>query len=77
MRNYSKSRAQEKAQENTTPQASASTDPTLTPVIYNYNQTNEYFKKIIGNPFGYACDICDRLRYMNDLKQVYANHTSG
>jgi hypothetical protein len=24
----------------------------------------------IGNPCGYACDICDRLWYMNDLKQV-------
>jgi hypothetical protein len=58
-----------KAQENKTPQASTSTDPSPTPVIYNYNQASQYFQKnFVGNPFGYACDICDRLWYMNDLK---------
>jgi hypothetical protein len=47
-----------KAQENKTPQASTSTDPTPTPIIYNYNQANEYFQKnFIGNPFGYACNV--------------------
>jgi hypothetical protein len=51
-----------KAQENKTSQASTSTDPTPTPIIYNYDQANEYFEKnFIGNPVGYACDICDRL----------------
>jgi hypothetical protein len=41
-----------------TSQASTSTDPTPTPIIYNYNQVNEYFQKnFIGNPFGYACDM--------------------
>jgi hypothetical protein len=40
----------------------------------NYNQANEYFQKnFIGNPFGYACDICDRLWYMNDLNQCTVN----
>jgi hypothetical protein len=34
MRNYWKL----KAQENETPQAYTSTDPTPTPIIYNYNQ---------------------------------------
>jgi hypothetical protein len=44
------------------------TDPTSTPIIYNYNEANEYFQKnFIGNPFGYACDICD-LCYRNNLK---------
>jgi hypothetical protein len=58
MRNYRKS----KAQKNKTPQASTSTDPTPTPIICNYNQANEYFQKnFIGNPFGYACNICGRL----------------
>jgi hypothetical protein len=47
-----------KAQENKTPQASTSTDPTPTPIIYSYNQANEHFQKnFIGNPFGYACDM--------------------
>jgi hypothetical protein len=54
MRNYKK----RKAQENTTSQASTSTDLTPTPNICNYNQANEYFQKnFIGNPFGYACDM--------------------
>jgi hypothetical protein len=44
---------------------------TPTPIIYNYNQATQHFQKnFIGNPFGYASDICDRLWYMNDLKQV-------
>jgi hypothetical protein len=34
MRNYRKRKAQEKAQENKTPQACTSTDPTPTPYIY-------------------------------------------
>jgi hypothetical protein len=39
--------------------------------MYNYDQASEYFqKKFSSNPFGYARDICDRLWYMNDLKQV-------
>jgi hypothetical protein len=43
-----------KAQENKTPQASTSADTTPTPIIYSYNQANEYFQKnFIGNPFGY------------------------
>jgi hypothetical protein len=67
MRNYRKY----KAQDNKTPQASTSTDPTPTPIIYNHNQANEYFlKNFTGNPFGYSCDICDRLRCMTDLKQA-------
>jgi hypothetical protein len=71
MHNYRKCKAHEKAQENKIPQASTSTDPTTTPIMYNYNQTNEYFQKnFTGNPIGYAYDICDRLWYMNDLKQV-------
>jgi hypothetical protein len=73
MRNYRR----QKAQENKTPQAFTSTDPTPTPIMYNYNQANEYFQKnVIGNPFGYASDICDRLRYMNDLKQVKEEYVS-
>jgi hypothetical protein len=64
-----------KAQENETPQASTSTGPTPTPIIHNYNKANEYFQKnFIGNPFGYACNICDSLWYMNDLKQVKEKH---
>jgi hypothetical protein len=73
MHNYRK----RKDQENNTPQASTSTEPTPTPIMYNYNQDNEYFQKnFIRNPFRYACDICDRLRYMNNLKQVKENHIS-
>jgi hypothetical protein len=65
IRNYRK----RKDQENKTPQASTLTDPTPTPIIYNYNQANECFQKnFIGNPFGCACIIFDRLWYMNDLK---------
>jgi hypothetical protein len=31
-----------------------STDPTQTPIMYNYNPANEYFQKnFICNPFGY------------------------
>jgi hypothetical protein len=73
MRNYRK----RKAQENTTPQVSASTDPTPTPIIYNCNQANEYFQNnCIGNPFGNACDICDRVWYTNELKQVKEKRVS-
>jgi hypothetical protein len=57
MRNYRKC----KVQENKT-QASTSTDLTPTAITYNYDQANEYFQKnVIGNPSGYACNICDRL----------------
>jgi hypothetical protein len=71
MRNYRKRKAQVKAQENKISQTSTSTDHTPTPIIYNYNQANEYFQmNCIGNSFGYSCDICDRLWYTNDLKQV-------
>jgi hypothetical protein len=79
MRNYRKRKAEEKARENNAPQASTSTDHTPTPItsIYSYNQANEYFQKnFIDNPFGYARDICDRLWYMNDLKQVKEKHIS-
>jgi hypothetical protein len=54
-------------------EVSTSTDPSSAPLLllYCYSEASEYFQKnLIGNPFGYACDICDRLRYMNDLKQV-------
>jgi hypothetical protein len=37
MRNYRK----RKAQENKTPQASMSTDPTPAPILYIYNQASE------------------------------------
>jgi hypothetical protein len=58
MQNYRKC----KASENKTPQSSTSADPTPAPVIYNYNQANKEFQKnFIGNPFGYACDIYDKL----------------
>jgi hypothetical protein len=51
-------------------QASTSTDLTPTAITYNYDQANEYFQKnITGNSSGYACDICDRLWYINDLKK--------
>jgi hypothetical protein len=60
-----------------TSQASTSTDPIPTPVIYRYNQMNGYFEKnFTGYPFGYYCDICDRIWYMNDLKQVKEKHIS-
>jgi hypothetical protein len=77
MRNYRKRKAQGKAQENKTPKASMSTDPTPTSIMCNYNQTNEYFQKnFIGNPVGYACDICDRSWHMDDLKEVKEKHIS-
>jgi hypothetical protein len=61
-----------KLRERKASQAFTSTDPTPTPVIYSYNKANKYFQKnFFGYPFGYACDICDRLLYMNDLKQVF------
>jgi hypothetical protein len=57
-----------KAQGNKTPQASTSTDPRSTSI--GLIKANEYFQKnFTGNPFGYVCDICDRLCYMSDLKQ--------
>jgi hypothetical protein len=62
-----------KTQENKTPQASTSNEPTPIRITYNCNQANEYEyfqKNFYGNPFSYACDICDRLWHMNDLKQV-------
>jgi hypothetical protein len=38
---------------------------------------NAYFQKnFIGTPFGYACDVCNRLWYMNDLKHVKEKHIS-
>jgi hypothetical protein len=53
------------------------TDTTPSPIIYNYNQANEYFQKnFIRNPFGYAYDICDKLWHMNDLKQTKEKHIS-
>jgi hypothetical protein len=68
MHNYRKC----KARENKTPQASTSTDCTPTPTIHNYNQATEGCKKkFIGNPSG---DACDRLCYMNDLKQIKEKH---
>jgi hypothetical protein len=66
-----------KAQENKTSQTYTSTAPTPIPIIYNYNEANKYFQKnFIGNSFGYACDIYDRLWYMNDLKQVKEKYIS-
>jgi hypothetical protein len=60
-----------KAQENKTPQKSTSADPTPIPIIYTYNEASEYFQKnFVGNPFIYACDIGDRLWYMNAIKRV-------
>jgi hypothetical protein len=45
--------------------------------MYNYNQANEYFQKnFICIQFRFACDICDRLWCMNDLKQVKEKHIS-
>jgi hypothetical protein len=41
MLHYRKRKAEEKPQENKTPQASTSIDPTPTPIIHNYNQANE------------------------------------
>jgi hypothetical protein len=59
---YRRSKTLEKAQENKIPQTSTSTDTTPLPIIYDYNRANKYFQNnIIGNPFGYTCDICDRL----------------
>jgi hypothetical protein len=56
MCNYRKRKAHEKAKENKTPKEFTSTDPTPTPIIYNYNKTNEYFQKnFMGNTFVYAC----------------------
>jgi hypothetical protein len=60
MRNYRKC----KAQENKTPQASTSTEPIPTTIIYNYDEVNEYFQKnFIGNPFGYVCDMWQIMLY--------------
>jgi hypothetical protein len=65
MRNYKKC----KAQENKTSHAVTSTDPTPIQITYNYSKANEYFQKnFYGNPFGYVCNTCDRIWYMNDLK---------
>jgi hypothetical protein len=72
MHEYRKRKAQKK-----TPQASMSTHPTPTPIIYNSNQANEYLQKhFTGNPSGYACNICDRLWFMNDLKQIRQKNIS-
>jgi hypothetical protein len=50
---YMRNCRKRKAHENKTLQASKSTDPTPTPIIYNYNEANAYFQKnFIGNPFG-------------------------
>jgi hypothetical protein len=50
-----------KSKENKTAQASTSTDNTPTPIIIE--------------PI-YACDICDKLCYMNDVKQIKEKHVS-
>jgi hypothetical protein len=65
---FRKRKAKEKAQENKISQASKLlTDPSSTPILYIYNQANVYFQKnFIGKPFGYACDIFDKLLYIND-----------
>jgi hypothetical protein len=40
---YRERKTLEEAQENKTPQASISTDPTPAPIVYSYNQANEFF----------------------------------
>jgi hypothetical protein len=70
MRNYRK----RKAQENKTPQATTSTDPTPTPIIYNFNHANKNFQNNVLVIHVIMLAICDRLWCMNDLKQVTEKH---
>jgi hypothetical protein len=40
-----------------------------------YEQATDYFEKhFINNRFGYSCNVCDRLRFEQDLKQVTNYH---
>jgi hypothetical protein len=48
-----------------TPESSTLTDPTPTPIMYNYNQATEYFKSIVlvihlVMPTTYVIDYCIR-----------------
>jgi hypothetical protein len=40
-----------------------------------YEKATGYFEKhFINNRFGYSCNVCDRLCFEQDLKQVTNNH---
>jgi hypothetical protein len=40
-----------------------------------YEKPADYFEKhLINNRFGYSCNVCDRLCFKKDLKQVTNNH---
>jgi hypothetical protein len=40
-----------------------------------YENATDYFEKhLINNRFGYSCNVCDRLWFKQDLKQVTIYH---
>jgi predicted glycosyl hydrolase (DUF1957 family) len=57
-----------KAQENRTPEESTSTDPTPTPIIYNYNQANEYLANHIAEFVEFMKDTLE-FDVLSDLSQ--------
>jgi hypothetical protein len=41
----------------------------------HWNAANERLRAVFtDNPFGLACDICDRLWFAKDLKKVWVRH---
>jgi hypothetical protein len=55
-----------------------SPDPTETfsePMQGHWNVSNERLRAVFtDNPFGLACDVCDRLWFAKDLKKVKVRH---
>jgi hypothetical protein len=55
--------------------AGNSTDVSTTNTKPRYEKATDYFEKhFINNRFGYSCNVCDQLRFEQDLKQVTNNH---
>jgi hypothetical protein len=65
-----------KAQTNApTSVAGNSTDVSMRNTKPRYVKATDYFEKhFINNRFCYSCNVCDRLCFEQDLKQVTDNH---
>jgi hypothetical protein len=55
--------------------AGNSTDVSTRNTKPRYEKATDYFEKhFINDRFGYSCNVCDRLWFEQDLKQVTNNH---
>jgi hypothetical protein len=55
--------------------AGNSTDVSARNTKPRYEKATDYFEKhFINHRFGYSCNVCDRLWFEQDLKQVTNNH---